>query len=156
MATVQTFRDLRAWQQCREVRQRVRQLVKTWPQEEMDRLADQIIRSSRAATAMLAEGYGRFYEKENLRYCRMCRGELYETQDHLITAFDEGFITEAQCNESIELVQQAIRTLNGYMRYLKSMSDGPSESGVSEPGALYGDLAAPSIVEEMTRPDMER
>ncbi|MBK9075720.1 MAG: four helix bundle protein [Flavobacteriales bacterium] len=82
MARITHFRDLQCWQKCREVRQRVRILVKRWPGEEKFRLTDQIIRSSRGPTSHIAEGYGRFYEKENIRFCRIARGSLYETQDH--------------------------------------------------------------------------
>ena len=155
MSSVQNFRELRAWQQCRGVRQRISSLVKTWPAEEKDKLIDQIIRSSRAPTAMIAEGYGRFYEKENLRYCRMARGELYETQDHLITACDEGYITVAVMNEDIELVQQAIKIVNGYMKYLKTFGVERSEGSVAEPLADYGDPFSPFENAELLPPVME-
>jgi four helix bundle protein len=90
MASITHFRDLKAWQVSRELRNGVRLLVRSWPADERYRLTDQIIRSSRSVTANIAEGYGRFYERENIRFCRMARGSLYETQDHLITAQDEG------------------------------------------------------------------
>lgn len=116
---------------------RIRVLVKTWPAEERYRLTDQIIRSSRGPTAHISEGYGRFYEKENIRYCRTARGSLYETQDHLITACDDGIISEQVMNEHFDLVEQAILTINGYIKYLKGLSIAKSSS-VSEPQAAYG------------------
>lgn len=155
MSSVQSFRDLRAWQQCRVLRQRVRSLVKSWPAEEKDKLVDQIIRSSRAPTALIAEGYGRFYEKENLRFCRMGRGELFETQDHLITACDEGYITEPVMNEHIELAQQAIKTVNGYMKYLKSFGADLSTGTVSEPEVAYGDVFSPFEPADLMPPVLE-
>ena len=137
MATIRHFKDLRACQQCREVRLRISALVKSWPADEKYRLKDQIIRSSRGPTAHLSEGYGRFYEKENIRYCRTARGSLYETQDHLITAHDEGFISEQVSNEHFELIERTITTINGYIKYLKGFSASKSSS-VSEPHAEYG------------------
>lgn len=116
---------------------RIRALVKNWPGEERFRLTDQIIRSSRGPTAHISEGYGRFYEKENIRYCRTARGSLYETQDHLITACDDGIITEQVMKEHFDLVEQAILTVNGYIKYLKGLSIAKSSS-VSEPQAAYG------------------
>jgi len=138
MATIRHFRDLRTWQQCREVRLAVRQLVRTWPAEEKYKLTDQVIRSSRGPTAHVAEGYGRFYEKENIRFCRIARGSLYETQDHLITAQDEGYIDNATFTSHFDLVQEAIKTLNGYMHYLENMSKPTSGNVVSEPPGTYG------------------
>ena len=116
---------------------RISAMVKDWPAEEKYRLKDQIIRSSRGPTAHLSEGYGRFYEKENIRYCRTARGSLYETQDHLITAHDEGFISEQVKQEHFEQIELTITTVNGYIKYLKGLSASKSSS-VSEPQAEYG------------------
>lgn len=137
MAPIRHFKDLRAWQQCREVRLRISELVKDWPADEKYRLKDQIIRSSRGPTAHLSEGYGRFYEKENIRYCRTARGSLYETQDHRITALDEGYISEQVMKEHFDQVEQTIATVNGYIKYLKGFS-ASKNSGVSEPIGEYG------------------
>ncbi|MBK6541574.1 MAG: four helix bundle protein [Flavobacteriales bacterium] len=150
MATITHFRDLQCWQKCREVRQRVRILVKRWPGEEKFRLTDQIIRSSRGPTSHIAEGYGRFYEKENIRFCRIARGSLYETQDHLITANDDGFIDEDVLKEHFEHVETAIRILNGYLRYLDTLS-APRSSSVSEPPAPYD--AQASVVRSPPSPE---
>ena len=136
MARITHFRDLKAWQVCRELRNRVRLLVRSWPPEERYRLTDQIIRSSRSATANIAEGYGRFYERENIRFCRIARGSLYETQDHMITARDEELITDALFEEHFALVERAVMLVNGYLKYLEGMRD-KSGSAVSEPGPVY-------------------
>ena len=104
---------------------------------------------------MIAEGYGRFYEKENLRFCRMARGELFETQDHLITASDEGYIAEPVMNEHIELAQQAIKTVNGYMKYLKSFVASNSTNTVAEPPPSYGKTFSPYGPPDLLPPTME-
>jgi four helix bundle protein len=67
-------------------------LVKTFPEYEKYKLTDQLIRSSRSITANIAEGHGRFHYSDNSKFCRNARGSLLETKDHLITAFDEGYI----------------------------------------------------------------
>jgi len=144
MASIRHFRDLRAWQQCRAVRQAISALVKGWPSDERFRLTDQIIRSSRKTTSNIAEGYGRFREKDNVRFCRIARASLYETQDHLDTACAEGIISQAVMNEHLELIEGALRTVNAYIKYLNSI--GPDDSGmVSEPAIGYGADDASSI-----------
>ena len=136
MATITHFMDLHAWKQCREIRIAVRQMVRGWPTDEKYRLVDQIIRSSRSSTANISEGYGRFYERDNIRFCRMAKGSLYETQDHLVTARDEGYITEDQFKELFDRITRAITVLNGYVRYLNGLK--ASGSALSEPAAAYG------------------
>lgn len=119
---IRSFEDLDAWKNCRAVKLRVCELVKSWPPEEKYRLIDQIIRSTRAPGSFLAEGFGRFYEKENIRYCRMAKGELYESKNHLWDALDEGYILPAEKVEVDEMIQRALQTINGYLRYLGSIT----------------------------------
>lgn len=53
---VRSFLDLEAWQVCRDVRRHLTELAIKLPPSEKFRLADQMIRASRSATANLAEG----------------------------------------------------------------------------------------------------
>ena len=61
-----TFEDLAVWQQCRELRKEVSNLVKGFPKNEQFRLVDQMIRAVRSTTANIAEGYGRYHYQENV------------------------------------------------------------------------------------------
>jgi four helix bundle protein len=116
---VRSFEDLLAWQACRELRLFVRRLVRALPRDEKYRLGDQMIRSSRATTALIAEGYGRFHFKENIQCCRQSRGELYELLDHLIVAKDEAMIEELDYAEARQTTLRAIELANGYIRFLQ-------------------------------------
>ena len=132
---IRSFTQLIAWQKAREVRMMVRALVKGWPVEEKYRLTDQIIRSSRGPCSHIAEGFGRFYEKENIRFCRIAMGSLPETQDHLSAAYDEGYIDGTMLKRNWAMVEGSIRVINGYIRYLKRFN----EAGhVAEPAVPYG------------------
>ena len=113
------FRDLEVWKQCREIRREVWNLTKTFPREEKYRLSDQMIRSSRSATDCIAEGYGRFHYQENIQFCRQSRGSLFELMNQFDTALDCEYVDENYFNKLIDKIQNAIRTLNGYIRYLK-------------------------------------
>ncbi len=117
------FRDLDVWKQCREIRREVWNLTKTFPQEEKYRLSDQMIRSSRSATNCIAEGYGRFHYQENIQFCRQSRGSLYELIDHVDTSLECEYIDEKYSEKMIKKIINAIRTLNGYIRYLKHKKD---------------------------------
>ena len=86
------FEDLEVWKACRQFRIECSKIAKAFPPEGKYRLTDQLIRSSRATTANISEGHGRYHYQENIQYCRMARGSLNESLDHLITAFDEGYI----------------------------------------------------------------
>lgn len=96
---VRSFQDLEAWQVCREVRRRMSGLAKQLPPKERFRLADQLVRASRSATANLAEGYRRYQYPDMVRFARQTRGSLYEVLDHLTVALDEEYIAKGVCEE---------------------------------------------------------
>jgi four helix bundle protein len=115
----QSFEELNVWKKARELRKRLRELLKQFPSEERYRLSDQIIRASRSITANIAEGHGRFHYQENIQFCRTLRGSLSEVLDHLTVALDEHYITAAQLDEYRNEIKEIERMLNGYIAYLK-------------------------------------
>ena len=114
-----SFEELHVWKACREFRKSLSVLCKTFPFDEKYRLVDQIIRSSRSVTANIAEGHGVHHYQKNIQFCRQAKGSLSETLDHLIVAYDEGYIDEAQLNALRKSYEECRRLLNGYINYLK-------------------------------------
>lgn len=117
------FEELEAWKLAREVRNEIAILVKKFPAEEKYRLIDQIIRSSRSATANIAEGYGRFHYQENIQFSRQARGSITETLDHLICACDNSYIDEAVLTDFKTKINHSVKVLNGYIAYLKKRKE---------------------------------
>ena len=72
-----------------------------------------------SATSNIAEGHGRYHFQENIRFCRISRGSLYEIRDQLITCFDEKYITRDHFKKVYSMAIHAAKTLNGYIRYLR-------------------------------------
>lgn len=119
MGELQTFETLKCYQLARVLRKEVSSFCKTLPKEETYRLKDQIIRSSRSISANIAEGYGRHHHQENIQFCRIARGSLSETLDHLITALDEDYLTNTQYTKIRQTLEESWKVLNGYIAYLK-------------------------------------
>ena len=118
-----SFESLDVWKECRKFRQSISMLVKDFPNEEKDRLSDQIIRSSRSVTANIAEGHGRYQFQENSQFCRQARGSLTETLDHLLCAFDERIIPENKLNDLRSQYEICIKLLNGYISFLQKQKE---------------------------------
>jgi four helix bundle protein len=114
------FRDLEAWRKCRDIRKKIWALCKTFPTEEKYRLSDQMIRASRSSASNIAEGYGRYHFQENMQFCRQARGSLYELIDHVLVAEECDYIDENETEALIDETKTAIRTLNGFIKYLKT------------------------------------
>jgi four helix bundle protein len=117
------FEDLQVWKKAREFKNEVCDETKVFPPEEKFRLTDQLIRSSRAVNALIAEGHGRFTYPDQIHFCVQARGSLSETINHLIDAFDKGYITEQRLNYFKSKGKEIERLLNGYINYLRTQRD---------------------------------
>ncbi len=114
------FRDLDVWKKGRALRKEIWGLCKKFPSEEKFRLSDQMIRASRSVTANIAEGYGRFHYQENIQFCRQSRGSAFEMIDHITVAVDCEYIDSEQEQYYINKVEEIIKLLNGYIKYLQT------------------------------------
>lgn len=121
---MRSFEDLNVYQKARAFRIDVSNVVKGFPNDEKYRLTDQLLRSSRSVTAQIAEGHGRFHYQENIQFCRIARGSLDETHEHLNTALDEGLIDKIIWDDLIEKKTAVIQLLNGYINYLRKSKHG--------------------------------
>lgn len=124
---------LDVWKQAVEFCSHVcKEILPTFPPEEKWCLSQQLRRSTQSIPANIAEGYGRYYFQETVRFCYIARGSLEESFSHIILAKQQGYI-HIEVFKSLE--QQIIilkRLLNGYIAYLKR-----KKVGIDEPGNLY-------------------
>ena len=114
-----SYKDLEVYQRARALRNDIEDMAKTFPTDEKFKLVDQIVRSSRAVTAHIAEGHGRFHYKEYIQRCRTARGELLETEDHLSVALDRAYISTERYKQFEIRIGEIERMLNGYITYLQ-------------------------------------
>ena len=96
MATAKTFRDLEVWKIAFKSAQEIFRLSKGFPKEERYSLTDQVRRSSRAVTAMIAEAWGRRrYRAVFVNKLDEALGEANETQSWLAHSLRCEYITAA-------------------------------------------------------------
>ena len=114
--------DLEVWKKSRILRNKISELVKSFPAEEKYRLTDQIIRSSRSIGNNIAEGHGRFHYADAAKFLINARGSATETIDHLIIASDEGYRGDEVFNQYKEDCEECQKMINGYINYLRSQA----------------------------------
>ena len=119
--TYKSFTDLEVWKASRAYKNEMYSLVKAFPAAEKYRLEDQLLRASRSIGANIAEGYGRYTYKDQLHFCIQARGSLFETINHLIDAFDCGYISGEILTKFKGLANEVEKLLNGYIAWLKKM-----------------------------------
>src|SRR5262245_28706875 len=89
---VRRFEDLIVWQLSEKLKQEVFAFSATTPAS-LDRdFCNQIRDSSRSATRNIAEGFGRYYPKELIRFLRIAGGSLQEIRNHLLEAHNLGYL----------------------------------------------------------------
>jgi four helix bundle protein len=122
---------LEVWRRAKDFALRVyREVLPLLPPEEKWSLAQQLRRSSTSVSANIAEGFGRFYYKDNVRFCYNARGSLEETLSHLVFCHEMGFIPQDVYKTFEQEGEEIGKMLNGYISYLKK-----SKQGEHEPGA---------------------
>jgi four helix bundle protein len=133
---LKSFEELECWKAARDVRQYIRTITRRLPDSERFDLTDNMIRASRSVTRNIAEGFGRYSYKDNVRFCIIARGSLVELIDDIITCTEEKYITDVENKEARKLIERANALLNGYINYLERANANP-QSGAAEDGIEY-------------------
>jgi len=150
--SIQGLQKLEVWRRSKDFALRIySEVLPALPPEEKWNLNSQIRRSSLSISANIAEGYGRYYYQENVRFCYNARGSMAETLSHLVFASEAKYISETLYEELSEEGDEIDRMLNGYIAYLKR-----SKQGSTEPGAVRAirDLQEPYLVEASDEPSV--
>jgi four helix bundle protein len=106
-----------------------REVILVLPPEEKFGLASQLRRSSQSIPANIAEGFGRYYFQDNIRFCYIARGSLEETISHLALVQDLGYVSPEMVSSIIKDADTLVQLINGYINYLKKSKQGANEPG---------------------------
>ena len=81
---INSYRDLRVWQDSMELVENCYVLTRNFPREEMFGLTSQIRRAATSIPANIAEGYGRENSGNYIQFLRVAQGSLKELETHLL------------------------------------------------------------------------
>ena len=127
--------ELEVYQLSLVVAEKIWSITSKWDFFNKDTLGKQIVRSSDSISANIAEGFGRYFYKENKLFCYYSRGSLLETKCWLNKAKERRLISEEDYFNLIADLSLIHKKLNSYIK-----SIGNSGSGVSEPQESYGSI----------------
>lgn len=133
------FEDLECYQLALQVFQETYRVAKSLPVEEKYNLADQMRRAATSVVLNIAEGYGRYHYLDSLRFFYQARGSLCEVLSAFV-ACDAAQHVRGELSRQRDLCSGALRSLNGYIRYIREQRQGHQEYGnhaLHEDGPSY-------------------
>ena len=122
-----SYRELRAWRQAVELALEVYRLTESFPRSELYGLTAQIRRSAVSVPSNIAEGKGRFSDREFGLFLRHARGSLLELETQLFIAGRLGYLSERAAELSARDTEQLAKTLNALLNVVSGKSVKKSE-----------------------------
>ena len=117
---VQSYRDLKVWQQAIDLVTATYLLLKTFPKEEIYALASQIRRAAVSIPANIAEGHARQHTKEFLQHLSIAKGSLAELDTLLIVAEKLSYVGSQEVAAIQASIAEIRMMLCGLMSRLQS------------------------------------
>ena len=114
------YKDLISWQKSMVLATDVYQLTKQFPKEETYGLVSQIRRAAVSVASNIAEGYGRESTLEYIRFLKIARGSLYETETQLYLSQGLQYVTQNDIAPILSLCAVIGRMLNAMLRRLST------------------------------------
>jgi len=83
---IESYRDLRVWQEAMALAESCYALSQSFPKEELFGLTSQIRRSAVSVPSNIAEGHGREHTGSFIQFLRVAQGSLKELETELLLA----------------------------------------------------------------------
>lgn len=133
MAGWKDFREIAAWRYARDLKIRIDEFLERPNVRRKYKLHDQLYDAVRSAPCNIAEGFGKFGNKEFARYARIAKASEVEVLNHLIDLRDQRLISEDELMLSEHAARKALKAVVGLIRHLESTPDPPRPPKGGEP-----------------------
>lgn len=110
------FYETEMWKKAFDLQKLVFDLIQTFPENENYGLISQLSRSSNSVCANLAEEHGRFHFADKIRVLYIVRGELEETQSHIIVSASRDYIPKETSTKLLNEYEKLKMILNGRIK----------------------------------------
>jgi four helix bundle protein len=111
--------ELEVYKLAQAFSDKVWQSVQHWESFAKFGLGKQLARAADSISSNIAEGYGRYFIKENIHFCFYSRGSILETKNWLQKAYSRNLISEHEYNSLIMELKLIHKKLNGYIKVLR-------------------------------------
>ena len=114
--------DLQVYQLSINIAERIWKFGVSWDYFLKDTIGKQSVRSSDSISANIAEGFGRYFYKENRQFCYYSRVSLFETKTWLKKAFNRKLVEEKIYLKFVSDLETIGVKLNNYIKTIGKTS----------------------------------
>ncbi|NQU77197.1 four helix bundle protein [Candidatus Falkowbacteria bacterium] len=111
--SIKNFYELNAWKKARSSTKDIYGITKNFPKEEVYGITSQIRRASVSVCANIAEGFGRFFYKDKVRFYYQSRGSIQEVQALLLLSLDQDYISKDTYTDLFLKTTDVSKLING-------------------------------------------
>ena len=117
------FRDIIVWQKAMILVTDIYNISSDFPKFEQFGLTSQIRRSSVSIPSNIAEGFGRNYKNEFIRFLQISVGSLFELQTQMEIAKNIDFISSESFNKILSNTIEIEKMLKALIKSIKNKSN---------------------------------
>ena len=111
-----SHKDLKVWQKSMEFVVVIYTMTKDFPKEEQFGIVSQMRRAAISIPSNIAEGYGRVYGKETIKFLSNALGSASELETQIIISKDLGFISTDCLQQLLGQIEEIIRMLSALIK----------------------------------------
>lgn len=126
--TIERSEDLVAWQKARALTSKIYAVTRIGQFAKDFGLTDQIRRAAVSIGSNIAEGFERGNNKEFVTFLGIAKGSAGEVRSQLYTAYDAGYLSDAEITELVGLSKDVSKLINGLILSLRKSSIGGMRS----------------------------
>jgi four helix bundle protein len=114
---MRNFRELNVWKEGRILVKDIYSLTKLIPDSERYGLIPQIHRSAISIPSNIAEGCGKYSQKDFVRFLQISLGSAYELESHIILCQDLDFLPSESTDSTIKTIQKLQKSIASLIKY---------------------------------------
>ena len=116
-----SFENLEVYQLAEKLADEIWNIVNNWDHFPKITVGKQLVDAADSISANIAEGYGRYSYKDNVRFVRIARGSLYETKNWLRRSFKRKLLTAEDTKKLKPIISELLPKLNAYKKSIDNL-----------------------------------
>jgi four helix bundle protein len=113
------FEELEIWKESIKFASTIYGLTRAFPLEERFGLINQLRGAAISISLNIAEGSGRYHNKDFVRFLKIAIGSLYEVVSGLFIAKNEEYISDKDFKNTYSEAEKIAKMINAFISYLK-------------------------------------